>query len=840
MGIRGLRPTPRSGGRAWKRWAIGGLLPILAGAAIVASQVHTPVTRAAAGDQHVAGGESDELTQSLIDFFGARAAPGEQAPSAAWPAETSYARTLGQTSATAWTEVGPYNYQSDDPNYADPTFSNSGGGAGYVSGRITALAALHDGKTVFAGGAGGGVWKSTDGGQHWSPVFDGQQTLAIGALAVDEQSSGYTVYAGTGEANTSSDGYAGLGIYRSTDGGATWARMGGDELVGALVARIVVDPVDHTRLYAATSHGLYRWTAGATTWQRVLGTGDNPVSNFVSDVAVRPGTGGATGDVVAVIGWRNGIDTNGFYESLNGGDSFTRYTPQGYVSPKSQGRVTISYSGDGQALYAVVQDPNLFNIAGAKTGLQGVYVSRNGSPQGPFNQIANSSNLRNTGSAMGINTIGKGYQPGIQAWYDQYVQVDPSDPNHVYLGLEEIYESTDAGVHWTTISPYWNFGLPCFSYNPFGGTCPNNTHSDQHAIAIANGTVFVGNDGGVWSRSASVHTNVNGSWTDLNRTLNTLQFYSASSGKTATGPLTIYGGLQDNGTAKVIPGQLAAQPFGGDGGVTVVDPSNPDNVFTEYTDLAIAKSRDGGHTWTDIHPSDPNPRFIAPYVMDSTNKNHLVAGGEFVWESQKGFDTVCNATTCDWQKVYDTGAGHSITAVDTAGSTTYAAWCGPCNANFATGTGFKSGMATNYGGTWHALTPPLTTRLVAGLTVDPTNAAHAYAVYSGYSRHWALGAFDAGVGHVFETNDGGATWTDISGNLPDLPAADLLIAGSHVVLATDFGVYAAGTHGGTWQRVGTGLPSVITDDLSLTPDGQILAATHGRGLWTIPVSALGA
>jgi photosystem II stability/assembly factor-like uncharacterized protein len=827
--------------RGW-RWALGAALPIVAAAALIFANVHGPVTHAAAGSQHDVGDESAELVQSLVEYFGQRAAPADQAPAAAWPAAVSYAKTVKASSTTAWTEIGPKNYQTDDPNYADPNFSNAGAGAGYASGRITALAALRDGKTVFAGGADGGVWKSTDAGQHWTPLFDSQDTLAIGTITIDEAKGGYTVYVGTGEANTSADGYAGVGILKSTDGGATWSRMGGDELVGALISRIVVDPTDHSRLYAATSHGLYRWTSGATSWQRILGSGSNPVANFVSDVALRPGTGGATGDIVAVIGWRDGAATNGLYESKDGGNTFSgAYNPQGYVSPKSQGRVSLSYAADGSKLYAVVQDPSLFNVPGAKTNLEGVYVSRNGDPQGPFNQVANSSNLANTGSAMKPNAIGKGYQPGVQTWYDQFIQVDPANPNHVYLGLEEVYETTDGGVSWTTLGPYWNFPFSCWSSNPLGGTCPNTTHSDQHAITIANGTVWVGNDGGVWSRPLSVHTNVNGSWTNMNRTLGTLQFYYAGAGQAPNGPLTIYGGLQDNGTAKVIPGQLATEPFGGDGGDTQVDPTNPDNVITEYTDLAMAASNDGGHSWRSIAPNDPNPRFIAPFSMDPTNTQHFVAGGQFVYDSTKGFNTVCNGTTCDWQVVYNQGTGHTTTAIAAVGSMTYAAWCGPCNPSFSTGTGFASGIATNYGGAWHQLTPPLTSRYVSSLTVDPANPAHAYAVYSGYSRHWIISPFDPGVGHVFETTDGGATWANISGDLVDAPADDLVIVNGHLVVATDIGVYVSGIHGGAWLRLGAGLPNTPVNDLTVAPRGDlIIAATHGRGLWSIPTSAISA
>jgi hypothetical protein len=124
-------------------------------------------------------------------------------------------------------------------------------------------------------------------------------------------------------------------------------------------------------------------------------------------------------------------------------------------------------------------------------------------------------------------------------------------------------------------------------------------------------------------------------------------------------------------------------------------------------------------------------------------------------------------------------------------------------------------------------------RYIAGLTVDPTNPAHAYAIFNGYSRRFVPGG---GVGHVFETTDGGQTWTDISGNLPDIASDALVLSHGQLALGTDAGVYTAAEGQGsatTWSRLGTGLPNVVIDDLTDGHDGYIYAATHGRGVWRI-------
>ena len=806
----------------------------------------------AATDEHgKTGDESLELRASLAAFLGPRAAPATTVNPLAFAAAATTADDVPSIDGTPWQELGPYSYFPDNHHYVSD-FSNSGSGSGYNTGRITGVAVAPNGD-VYAAGAGGGVWRSTDAAhQQWTPVFDNQQTTAEGALAVVGSGNTYTVYAGTGEPTINLDSYAGVGILASDDQGTTWHRVGGDELIGAAIFKIV--PAPGGVLYAATSHGLYRLAPGQTAWQQVIGGPDTntgtpnaQVLNLVSDVAVRPGMNGQ--EVVAVRGWRAGAATNGLYVSTDYGQTFTGpLQPQGYLPQNAQGRGSVAYSADGSKLYVMVESPLAFNKAQA-TGLAGIYLSTR-DVAGPFTQIASPSALMTSGSAQKPGSIGTGYKPGVQAWYNQFLVVDPASPDHLYAGLEEVYESTDAGKSWVTAAPYWNLTLKCFdAAAPDFGGCPNTTHSDQHAAAIADGTLWVGNDGGVFSRPTGVHT-AGGGWTDHNQDLGTLQYYYAGSGTDpGSGKTVLWGGLQDNGTSKLIEGssllspQEASQPFGGDGGATIVDTTNANNVLTEYTDLSPAITNDGGHTWRDVTPGDPNPLFIAPVVQDESRASDLYAGGEFLWKSTKGFATV----TSDWTQAFDTGAGHSISAIDASGGQGYAAWCGPCWPGYVSETGFARGLATNVGGDWRQLdlsTVPsgcgaLPNRYITGIAVDPADQRHAYISLSGYARHWMVGPDDPGTGHVFQTTDGGSCWHDVSGDLVDAPANDVAIVGTHLVVADDVGVFASGLSGGTWKKVGVGLPHTIVADLTITPDGRLLAATHGRGLWAIRLAALG-
>jgi photosystem II stability/assembly factor-like uncharacterized protein len=302
----------------------------------------------------------------------------------------------------------------------------------------------------------------------------------------------------------------------------------------------------------------------------------------------------------------------------------------------------------------------------------------------------------------------------------------------------------------------------------------------------------------------------------------------------------------------------SVQVVGGDGGYTLVDPHNSNNVITEYTGLTALKSTDGGANWHMITPADPDPRFIAPIDMDRTNPSHLVAGGAFVWNSEAGIagTTAGTGAATDWQPIFDVrkalggNAASQVTALDavTIGDTQYvtAAWCGPCNGSFPSGSGFQSGivMLSNSGGTWHATAQACTggsacassgvpNRYISGVKIDTANPNHAYLSLSGYSRKWMIGPDDPGVGHVFETSNGGTSWTDISGNLPDVPMDDIVYENGKLVVASDIGVMTSSDDGSTWSRLGTNLPNVVVDQLTIDPNGTLVAATHGRGIWTI-------
>ncbi len=819
-----------------------GLLPLHQAGAMTGGGTASPSLQTQLRDAASSHAKAADQGDDAADEVMARAqldaaitsAPGTQAPSAALAAAQAHAAAL-PAQGGSWTEISRRPFLNDPVPERTGVWSNYGVDWGLVSGRMTAATAR--GRTVYAGGADGGVWVTSNRGATWRSISSGLPRISVGALATDPADG--SIWVGLGEANTSFDAADGFGVYRLAAGRSTWQRVGGTEMQTRTTYALRFIGAD---VYAATSVGLWRHSAASRTgsWQQVLKPDPNPhhspfrTSHITSVVAV-PGTGGRT--ILAALGWRGGTapgDTayNGFYVSKSGGapGSFHKVSLTGDINAAQIGRTTFDTATNGRQIYAVVEDTATVSLLG-----EGVFVSPDGNPAGPWTRIANVSKLVRSGSALSLPPA---YFPGIQAWYNQYVKVDPNNPKHVYLGLEEIFETTDGGAHWFAIGPYWDFGISCATYYY---TCPPTTHPDQHAITFAaGGQVYVGSDGGMWRRSITEHGRRG--WINLNATLDTLQYYSVGAGHVAGGD-AVWGGLQDNGETFLTPqSPVELQAFTGDGGDTIVNPKDGSDAVVEYTYADQALTTDAGRHYREITVSclstltrapikncDPNPRFITPLEKDANSPTHWITGGQYVWTDSAGWNTVCNLSRCDWRRVHDLGAGNSATALAMNGKTVYAGFCGPkCFPHG--GAPFKSGVATNAGGTWHDISAGLPNRYVTALRVDPANADHVYVVFGGYERHWVP---TSGVGHVFESTNGGRTWHNISGNLPDTPALQLVLSHGHLVVATDVGVFVS-TAGTTWRRLGSGLPHVRVWDLSLSTDGsRLFAATHGRGMWAI-------
>ena len=831
------------------------------------------------------GGEAFEAKTAAEQFAQARTAPSGIVAPGAYSAALAHLTGLAATGG-AWSDVTKLPYDADDPTYRD-YYSNSSGGSGLVTGRITGLAADGSGH-VYAAGANGGVWRSSQGGGNWTPIADGLGSLSSGALELDKDGA---LWYATGEANTGGTSYVGNGVYRlASPTSGTFAasnRVGGTELESTTINAIRFTA---TKTWIATLRGVY-WHARTgdmtTPWTRAFAP--NPTylpgatnaskanaayKNIVNDIAIDPKD---PNHLIAAAGWRSGDTYNGFYETTNDGSDWVKIDPTGAINPKDIGNVSFGYSGDGTKLYVMNQSPLLLNktVGTVNSYLDGIYVSNSGSIAGPWTKIADSHKLANSGSALKQSIIGKGYGPGIQSWYNQFLVVDPSNPEHVIAGLEEVFETTNGGSTWNAVGPYWNFYFSCWAtdslYPPDAtvpNRCPQTTHPDQHSAAFgtAGGKtyLFVGNDGGVYRRPLLGKVNGNGNatdWQSLNDgTIDALQYYAVGIGTAngsnprtpaGSGDVIVSGGLQDNGGSILRIGSSngkMSSNFGGDGGDVLVDPNDGCNIVQEYVFLSLELTQTcanpEGHpgafldktkaTTYDVAPPDINARFIAPFAADAKNIDNWIAGGNSLWFQKKGFAIRSGS---EWQKVYTfANAGQVATAIAYSGDTAIAAWCGPCN-----NSGFTRGVAVGkYDGTiWTWTKSPLTrvpNRFIAGATVDGTG--NLYLAVNGFSRRFTEGP-GAGIGHVFKSTDAGATWTDISNDFPDIPASSIKVLPSGaLVVGTDLGVVYRPAASTSWKRLGTNFPTTVVMDVEVGPDGYVYAATHGRGIWRISGAGL--
>lgn len=712
--------------------------------------------------------------------------------------------------SAVWQPLGPA------PEDMDTFNPNNDFHYGHVSGRTTAVVIGPHTGIIYIGTAGGGVWKSLNDGASWTPLTDKQQSLSIGAMVLDPaDTTDRTLYAGTGEAHFSADSYNGVGILKTTDGGATWTLVGtGFPNVGTYNGSSVAVSMlafSGTVLLVGTSAGLYRSTDAGANWTQITVAAGQP-SARVTDVQAD----GANVYVV-VSNAMSGISFTGIYKSTTGGStgSFNPLSSPNLPAATSWGRsqVTIARSAPLTLYLAIAygtNDPTTAN----QGNLLGIFKTTDGGAT--WNAASSAGNPDNYFGEPGL--------PG-QGWYDNVIAVDPTNPNLVYAGGVAIVSSSDGGAHWVTMmDPYCDV-LPC---------PPGSIHPDQHGTAFGlSGTprpFYVGNDGGVW-KTTNGNLGTSATWSDLNGNLATLQPYAGDAANNYQATPFVAEGSQDNGTAGSTSPTNGTWNglLGGDGFYVAIDKTNTNIVYAEYANGFLQKTTNASAgsaiTWTNIAPYAPtsppcNVRFVlfnTPFVLDQNDHNHLLYGArDIACESMDG------GTTWRPSTIQSGFFDRSVAIAPTDSATMYVG---------VNGTAYKS---TNGHGASAATFSSCGTGLPAsGLTriiADPTDANTAYVTNGNF-----------GVGHVWKSVSCGA-WTNITGNLPDAPATSIvaypITGGEALVVGTDVGVFVSTNNGTSWSALQNGLPNAITaqvfTDVART---TLFVATHGRGVFKMPIPA---
>jgi photosystem II stability/assembly factor-like uncharacterized protein len=643
---------------------------------------------------------------------------------------------------------------------------------------------------IWVGAASGGIFKSSDGGLNFAPVFDNEATLSIGDIAFSSQDAN-TVYVGTGEANPGggSLAYDGNGIYSSNDGGLNWQQLGLTE--SGSIGRIAVHPSNHDIVYVAamgylfennSERGVYKTTNGGASWEQILYLND---STGAIDIVLHP----SNPDTVYAVMWERvrrleyftyGGFGSGIYRSYDGGDNWEELT-NGLPDGINVGRIGIDISKSNPDI--------LYTIYADRTGyFEGLFKSDDG---GDSWIQTNDEVLEDIYSSFG--------------WWFGRLKIDPADPNIVYaIGLD-LFKTTDGGETWSDIR--------------------GSAHVDQHEVAISasnSGLVYLANDGGFY-------TSINGGedW-DHNKTLPITQFYTSEIDFTQ--PYRLYGGTQDNGTVRTLSGnpQAWAMIYFGDGFYCMVDYTNARYVYAEYQYGNFARSTDYGSNFipatSGISNSD-RKNWNTPVIMNPINPNSLYYGSQRVYKSTN--------KAVNWSVISDDltngpGAGNqkygTITTLSVSPADTNIIYAGTDDANVW--------VSQNNGENWMKVSDDLPQRWISRVVADPESANVAYVTLSGFRENEYLP-------HVFKTEDNGWSWEDISDGLPEAPVNDLIVwpdVQKRIIVATDVGVFFKNEGYDGWNVLADGLPLVPVTDLTLHWEtGTIAAATYGRSMYTISI-----
>ncbi|MBZ5637129.1 MAG: hypothetical protein LAO51_00075 [Acidobacteriia bacterium] len=658
-----------------------------------------------------------------------------------------------------------------------PSSSRFGSWAfGKVSGRVPALAKDWANNILYAGAASGGVWKTTDDGVSWKPIFESAGTMTIGAIAIDPNTP-TTLWVGTGE-NTDfwCEDYFGIGLLRSTDQGSTWELRngsGGSTLEGlSEFAAVLVDPRNSGNLVvggmtrncttgAYSQGGIYTSTDAGATWTKRL-------QGYVTSV-VRS----ASPDIL----WA-GVYYGGVYKSADNGVTWTQQTGSSIPYGNNTYRVEVAAApSDVNTAYALFEN----NVAYSRPEL---WKTANG------------------GSTWTRMVYGSSACDG-QCGYNMTVKVHPTTSTTLYRGTIQIFKSTSSGTSWTNLTGAW------------GST--QKVHQDTHILLInpSNGNeIYIGCDGGVWKT-----TNGGSSFANLNANLNFTQFYDV--GIHPVSDEILCGGAQDNSSlARTTENVWDVQTVTGDGFMCAINPANPNTDYIAsypYNNLpSVYRSTNGIlGTYSGITGSTAGIAatsridWVTPYTLSPTSPSTMFLGTYQMYRSTNGGTSFSLVGPTDM-----TGGGSenisTVSVCRTDGNYVYA----------GTTDGYPW-RSTDGGSTWSQLSGGLPARRINDVEADPTNPGRAFCVVSGF-----------GTAHLYEYTEG--SWVARGGGLPDVPANTVLVLSANVVyVGTDVGVFVSSDGGVSFTPFNYGLPAglVVTDLEFNATTGTITAGTYGRGAW---------
>ncbi len=761
-------------------------------------------------------------------------------------------------------------------------------GPAHMSGRITDIAVSRENKyTIYCATATGGIWKTDNNGTTWNPIFDHEQTSSIGDIAVAE-SNPNIIWTGTGEANASSYTSWGNGVYKSTDEGKTWSHMGLSQTHH--IGRVIIDPIDPNIVYvAALGHlwgsnperGLFKTTDGGRTWKKSLYINEDV--GFV-DVIMDPTDNNTL--YAASYGRRadrfddydsmgiHVIESGNIYKTKDGGENWEKLN-SGLPSDRV-GRIGLDIAKNSSNVIYAILERAPYQIYLESTEIDKIRQMLR-SPQPEKNDVEELRRLIGKRTppeeipAVVVQGLGRRQQlqmhvllghgeldtgGGIfrsenkgETWrrvnnlnerasYYSQIRVDPKDKDHVYALLVRTWESTDGGR--TFNQKGWAFSS--FLTSRF-------IHGDFHALWIDpdnSSHLIIGSDGGLY-----ISYDGGDNWEAHPMPLG--QFVSVAVDMRK--PYYVYGGLQDNGVwggpseTRHVSGISDADWFKvitGDGGHVQVDPGDFNRIYAESQYGALRRINLKTGKPQSIRPLESGTgrqlrfNYVAPFIISSHDPNTIYLGAQCLLKSTENGNN-WRAISPDLSKNESaplTFEGSTITTISESPLTPGTLYVGTDDGNLY--------FTRDDGQVWTNLSTqisdlPMDSEGRPNIWVSRVETSHffegrAYVSFDGH-RDDNFGVF------VYATEDFGQSWSPIKSNLPegfpinvireDRKNENLLFVG------TEIGVYFSPDRGRHWIKLKKGLPTVPVDDLLIHPrDADLVAGTHGRGIYVLDISPL--
>lgn len=709
--------------------------------------------------------------------------------------------------------IGTISSQALNPDHVKGIKARNIGPAG-MSGRITAIDVdLSNPQRIFVGAASGGVWLSTDGGITWKPIFDDQPNIAIGAIKINQRNPS-EIWVGTGEGNPRNSQNSGAGIFKSVDGGRTWAFKGLKNT--KTIHRIIIDESRDGVVYvgahgaawgASPDRGLFKTTDGGESWSKILYVNDQ---TGIGDMVIDPSNPNKL--IVAMYEhsrkpwtFTSGGPGSGLYITHDGGKNWRRVEASDGLPKGELGRIGLAIgTSNPNYVYALVEAKD-----------NALYKSTDGGVT--WSMVTSGPNLSD------------------RPFYYHEIYVDPSNEDRLYSLYTYLSTSTDGGRTWKVIADYGN-----------------NVHPDHHAFWISPhdpNFLINGNDGGL-----NISYDMGNNWRFINN-LPVGQFYHVSIDDEF--PYNVYGGMQDNGSwagpgfvlrSGGITNYDWQEVFFGDGFDVTPKPDDPNLVYamSQGGNIGLVDRTTGVSRFIKpLHPDNVKLRFNwnAPLALDPTNTCGLYYGSQFVhysadcgksWTILSG-DLTTNDTTKQKQHL---SGGLTIDATSAENNTTIIA-IAPHPTDFQTIlVGTDDGrlqITTDRGTTWQDIYRLLPQAPSGGwipqIEWSLSDENEAFVVLNNYRQNdWSA--------YLYHTRDKGKTWKRIV-NDSQVASFTLSIVQDKeeprlLFLGTDVGLYFSINRGSTWHKWVGNLPHVQIQDMKIQPTfGDLVMGTFGRAFWVI-------